>query len=328
MLRSVVIAALLALASVAAAPRDGVAEAGELRAADTQAFDYPTVQALLRMGAIVEARTNGRYTIKVFHSRQLGEEKETIEQTRVGAIDINRSSVGPFQSFVPAAGVLALPFLFRSPDHLHKVIDGPIGKEILAAFEPYGFMGLAYYDAGARSLYNSVRPIHDLEDLKGLKIRVQQSDQTIAAMEALGAVAVALPYGQVQTALVTGLVDGAENNWPSYISTDHYKAAHYLTLTEHSMSPEVVVMSLKAWHALSPTDQTIFREAAEESARFMRAEWEAREATARQTAAEAGVAVVETFDKKSFAAAMQPVYDRFVTDPVLKDLVERIRKVE
>ena len=151
------------------------ADAREFRAADTQSEDYPTVQALRFMGRLIAERSGGRHQIRVFHSRQLGEEKETIEQTRVGAIDLNRTNVAPLGAFVPAINVLAMPFLFRSIEHLQKVLDGPIGNEILGSFEPYGFVGLAFYDSGARSIYNSVRPVRSLADMKGLRIRVQQS---------------------------------------------------------------------------------------------------------------------------------------------------------
>src|ERR1051326_3662312 len=153
-----------------------LAVAREFRAADTQAEDYPTVQALRFMGNMIAERSGGRDQIRVFHSRQLGEEKETIEQTRAGAIDLNRTNVALIGSFVPSTNVLAMPFLFRSIDHLHKVLDGPIGNEILGSFEPYGFVGLAFYDSGARSIYNSAHPVRSLSDLKGLRIRVQQSE--------------------------------------------------------------------------------------------------------------------------------------------------------
>ena len=236
--------------------------AREFRAADTQAEDYPTVQALRYMGALIAERTGGRHAVKVFHSRQLGEEKETIEQTRVGAIDLNRTNVALIGNFVPAMNVLAMPFLFRSVEHMQKVLDGPIGSEILGSFEPYGFVGLAFYDSGARSIYNSVRPVRSLADLKGLRIRVQQSELMSAMIRSLGAEPVELPYGQVLTGLATHLIDGAENNWPSFVTTDHFKYAGYYTLTQHTMSPEVLVISLKAWQSLSAEDQQIFREAA------------------------------------------------------------------
>ncbi len=177
--------------------------AREFRAADTQSEDYPTVQALHYMGSLVAERSGGRLQLKVFHSRQLGEEKETLEQTRAGAIDLNRTNVALIGNLVPAVKVLAMPFLFRSIEHQQKVLDGPIGNEILASFEPYGFVGLAFYDSGARSIYNSVRPVHSLKDVKDLRIRVQQSEQMSAMIRALGAEPVELPCGQVLTRLAT-----------------------------------------------------------------------------------------------------------------------------
>ena len=256
---------IVAALSLTAASTSVVAR--EFRAADTQTEDYPTVQALRFMGRLIAERSGGRDQIRVFHSRQLGEEKETIEQTRAGAIDLNRTNVALIGNFVPAMNVLAMPFLFRSIEHLQKVLDGPIGNEILGSFEPYGFVGLAFYDSGARSIYNSVRPIRTIADIKGLRLRVQQSELMSEMIRALGAEPVELPYGQVITGLATKLIDGAENNWPSFVTTDHYKFAGYYTLTEHTMSPEVLVMSQKAWDSLSAEDRKLFRDAALQSNR-------------------------------------------------------------
>ncbi len=302
--------------------------AREFRAADTQAESYPTVQALHYLGSLIAERTAGRHQINVFHSRQLGEEKETLEQTRAGAIDLNRTNVALIGSMVPAMNVLAMPFLFRSVEHLQKVLDGPIGSEILGSFEPYGFVGLAFYDSGARSIYNSVRPVTSMADLRGLRVRVQQSPQMVAMVRSLGADPVELPYGQVLTGLSTRLIDGAENNWPSFVTTDHYKFAGYYTLTEHSMSPEVLVMSLKAWSGLSPEDQNIFRETALRSSRFMREKWRDLEERSRRQAEDAGVRIVTDFDRKPFEAAMAGIYARAQQDPAIAQLIERIREVE
>src|SRR6476659_2183159 len=163
-----IVAIIVALGSAAVS---AAAVAREFRAADTQSEDYPTVQALRYMGRLIEEKPDGRLHIRVFHSRQLGEEKETIEQTRAGAIDLNRSNVALIGTFVPSMNVLAMPFLFRSIEHLQKVLDGPIGEEILDSFESYGFVGLTFYDSGARSIYNCVRPIRSIADVKGLRIR-------------------------------------------------------------------------------------------------------------------------------------------------------------
>ncbi len=317
----VVVALLLTAGSTGALAR-------EFRAADTQNEDYPTVQALRFMGRQISERSGGRHEIKVFHSRQLGEEKETLEQTRAGAIDLNRTNVALIGNVIPSMNVLALPFLFRSIEHMQKVLDGPIGNEILGSFEPYGFVGLAFYDSGARSIYNNVRPVRSLDDLKGLRIRVQQSEQMRETMRALGATPVEMPYGQVLTGLANKLIDGAENNWPSFVTTDHYKHAGHYTLTEHTMSPEVLVMSLKAWETLSPEDRRIFREEARRSGQFMREKWRDLELQSRKQAETAGVMIVSDIDRKPFEAAMTGIYAKVQRDPASAKLIERIRNVE
>jgi tripartite ATP-independent transporter DctP family solute receptor len=302
--------------------------AREFRAADTQSEDYPTVEALRYMGRLIAERSGDRHQIRVFHSRQLGEEKETIEQTRVGAIDLNRTNVALIGAFVPATNVLAMPFLFRSIEHMQRVLDGPIGTAILDSFEPYGFVGLTFYDSGARSIYNSVRPVRSIADMKGLRLRVQQSELMSDMIKALGANPIELPYGQVRTGLATKLIDGAENNWPSYVTTDHYKYAGYYTLTEHTMSPEVLVMSQKAWDSLSSEDRKIFREAAIESSHFMRERWKALEERSRRQAESAGVTIITDFDRKPFEAAMDGIYAKARRDPAAAELIERIRRVD
>jgi len=318
---ALVVALFLTVAATGAIAR-------EFRAADTQNEGYPTVQALRFMGSLIAERTGGRHQIRVFHSHQLGEEKETIEQTRAGAIDLNRTNVALIGNFVPAMNVLAMPFLFRSIEHQQRVLDGPIGTEILNSFAPYGFVGLAFYDSGARSIYNSVRPVRSIADIRGLRIRVQQSELMSDMIRALGAEPIELPYGQVLTGLANKLIDGAENNWPSFVTTDHYKYAGFYTLTEHTMSPEVLVMSQKAWQSLSAEDQKIFRESALRSSRFMREKWKDLEEASRKQAESAGVIIVKDIDRKPFEAAMAAIYEKAQRDPAAAQLIERIRKVE
>ncbi|HSI39078.1 MAG TPA: TRAP transporter substrate-binding protein, partial [Xanthobacteraceae bacterium] len=257
----------------------------------------------------------------------LGSEKDTIEQTRFGVIDMNRVNTAPFNNLVPQTQVLGMPFLFRSVDHMHKVVDGPIGDEILAAFAPHGLVGLAFYDSGARSFYTTKKPIKSLADLKGQKIRVQQSDLWIAMMKAFGANATPMPFGEVYSSLETGVVDGAENNWPSYESSRHFEVAKNYTLTEHSLAPEALVISKISWDKLSPDDQKIVRQAAKDSVAKMRELWLAREKASEAKVRAAGVNII-TVDKAPFIAAMKPVYDTFVTDPKMKDLVTRIQAVQ
>ena len=304
------------------------AQTREFRVADTQAEDYPTVQALKLAGRLLAARSGGRHSFRVFHSHQLGEEKETIEQTRSGAIDLNRTNVAPLGSIVPTANVLALPFLFRSVAHLHKVLDGPIGDEVLNSFRPYGFVGLAFYDSGARSLYNSVRPVRAIADLKDLRIRVQQSELMVSMIKALGARPIELPYGQVTTGLTTKLIDGAENNWPSFVTTGHYKHARHYTLTEHTMSPEVLIMSVAAWESLVPDDRELVRSVVRQSSRYMRQQWQALEHQSRKKAEADGVLIVADFDRRPFEDAMTDVHAKTAQDPVLAALIARIRKIE
>jgi tripartite ATP-independent transporter DctP family solute receptor len=306
----------------------GGATAREFRSADNQVENYPTVEAVRHMAKLVAERTDGRHTIRVFHSSQLGEEKDTIEATRAGAIDLNRTNIVPLGAIIPAVNALAMPFLFRSPAHLHKVLDGDVGNEMLEAFTPHGFVGLTFYDSGARSMYNNVRPIRSMADMKGLKIRIQPSQLMVDMIKALGAEPVELPYGQVLTGLATKLIDGAENNWPSYVTTDHFRHAGYYTLTEHLMVPEVLVMSTKAWDSLSEQDRKIFRDAARESNMFMRGRWKALEEQSRQKAEAAGIMIISAIDRQPFEAAMASIYAKASAEPTLAQFIERIRKVQ
>lgn len=314
----------LALALGLTAP----AAAQELRAADTHADGYPTVEAVEYMGELLAGWTNGRLSIKMFPGRQLGEEKDTIEQTILGAIDINRVNLAPLNNIVPETAIPSLPYIFRSIDHMHKVMDGEIGQEILAAMEQHGLVGLAYYDSGARSFYNTQRPITSPADMQGMKIRVQNSDLFVSMIEALGANATPMEFGQVYEALKTGVIDGAENNWPSYESTRHFEVAKHYTLDQHSLSPEVLVMSKASWDKLSAADQQLVRKAAALSVPEMRRLWNERVAASQTKVMAAGNEVVEEVDKQPFIDAMQPVYERFASTPELADMVKRIQAVE
>ena len=323
------VTATIALATMLAGAAT-VASAQEtlLRSSDTHPDGYPTVEAVKYMGELVKERTDGRIGIEVYHSAQLGEEKDTIEQTQFGVIDLNRVSMGPFNNIVEETQVVSLPYIFRSIDHMHKVMDGPIGDEILAAFEPHDLIGLAYYDGGARSFYNSEKPIKSMDDLKGLKFRVMQSDIFVDMVNALGGNATPMPYGEVYSSIQTGVIEGAENNWPSFESSKHFEVAKHYTLDEHLIVPEVLVMSKKSWEKLSPEDQEIVRTAAKDSVAKMRELWQAREAESEKMVREAGVEIVKDIDKQPFIDAMKPVYEKYVTNDKLKDLVARIQATE
>lgn len=299
-----------------------------LKSADTHSDGYPTVEAVKYMGQLLSEWTNGRLSVKVYPGRQLGEEKDTIEQTIAGAIDLNRVNLAPMNSIVPETAIPALPYIFRSIEHMHQVMDGEIGQQILKAFEAHGMVGLCYYDSGARSFYNSKRPINSPADMKGMKIRVQNSDLFVATMEALGADATPMEFGQVYEALKTGVIDGAENNWPSYESTRHFEVAKNYSLDQHSMSPEVLVMSQKSWNKLSPEDRDLVRKAAWMSVPVMREMWNARVEKSKGIVMKAGNKVITDVDKQPFIDAMGPVYEKFAATPALKDLVKRIQAVK
>lgn len=295
-----------------------------LRSTDIHPTDYPTVEAVRFMGKLIEERTKGKLKINVFHSAQLGNEKDTIEQTRFGVIDINRINMAPFNNLIAATNVPSLPFIFRSVAHMRSVMDGPIGDSILAEFEKHDLIGLAFYDSGSRSFYNSKRPITSPADMKGLKIRVQQSDMFISLVSALGANATPMAFGEVYSALQTGVIDGAENNWPSFESTKHFEVSKFYSLTEHSLSPEVLVMSKKSYDKLAKEDQAIIKAAARESVAKMRELWDARE-KASEAKVKAGGAQINAVEKQPFIDAMKPVYEQFVKDPALKELVAKIQ---
>ncbi|PJF08118.1 TRAP transporter substrate-binding protein [Pseudorhodobacter sp. MZDSW-24AT] len=299
-----------------------------LKSSDTHPDGYPTVEAVKHMGNLLKERSAGRICVEVFHSAQLGEEKDTIEQTKFGVIDFNRVSMGPFNNIIEETKVVSLPFIFRGTDHMHRVMDGPIGDEILAAFEPHGFVGLAYFDGGSRSFYNKQKPITSVEDLKGMKIRVMQSDVFVDMMTALGANATPMPYGEVYSGIQTGVIDGAENNWPSFESSGHYEVAGYYTLNQHLIVPEVLVMSKASYDKLSPEDQALVVQAAKDSIPVNRQLWAEREKLSEEKVRAAGVEVISEIDKTPFIEAMVPVYEKHANTPKLQDLVQRIQATE
>ncbi|SNR28300.1 TRAP transporter substrate-binding protein [Puniceibacterium sediminis] len=299
-----------------------------LKSSDTHPDTYPTVLAVKSMGDALKAETDGRICVEIFASAQLGEEKDTIEQTQFGVIDLNRVSLGPFNNIVTETQVPSLPYIFRSVEHMHHVMDGPIGQEILDAFAGADLVGLAFYDGGSRSFYNSEHPINSMADMAGMKFRVMQSDMFVDMVSALGANATPMPYGEVYSSIQTGVIDGAENNWPSYDTSGHFEVAKYYTLDQHLIVPEVLVMSKISWDKLTPEDQALVKQAAKDSVPVMRGLWEAQEKLSEDKIRAAGVEIVTDIDKTPFIEAMAPVYEKYVTDDKLKSMVERIQATE
>lgn len=300
-----------------------------LKASDVHPAGYPTVVAVEHLGEKLAQASNGRLSVQMYASMQLGGEKEAIEQAQVGAIQLARVSVGALGPVIPDLNVFNLPFLFRNTAHMQKVIDGPIGQELLDAVTNNanaGLVGLCWMDAGARSLYDTRKPIRNIADLKGLKVRVMGNPMFVDMMNALGGNGVAMGYDQVFSALQTGVVDGAENNPPSFVFDNHYQVAKYFTLTEHLIVPEILVLSRKTWEALSGDERALMRRLAREAQLEERVLWTAYEKAALDKAKAAGIEIDEVADKTAFQAAVKPVWDKY--GPRFAELIKRIQTVK
>ena len=299
------------------------------KASDVHAEGYPTVQAVENMGKKLEAATGGRLSIQMYASMQLGGEKEAIEQAQVGALQLARVSVGALGPVVDDLNVFNLPFLFRNTAHMDEVIDGPIGQELLDRVTDNPnthLVGLAFMDAGARNLYDTKKPIKDIADVKGLKVRVMGNPMFVDMMNALGGNGVAMGYDQVFSALQTGVVDGAENNPPSFYFDNHYQAAKYYTLTEHLIVPEILVFSRPTWETLSKDDQALIKKLAREAQLEERRLWNEKEQQAIEKMKEAGIEIITISDKTPFQKAVKPVWDKYGAK--YADLIKRIQAVD
>ena len=300
-----------------------------LKASDVHPLGYPTVEAVVRMGKKLEQATNGRLTVQMYPSMQLGGEKEALEQAQVGALAMARVSVGVVGAIVDDLNVFNLPFVFRDVAHMRKVIDGEIGKELLAKItsNPQSrLIGLCWMDGGSRNVYNTKKPVRSVEDLKGLKIRMMGNPLFVDTMNALGGNGVAMGMDQVYSALQTGVVDGAENNPPSYDSFGHYTIAKNYSMTEHLIIPEILVFSKRVWDGLSKDDQELVRKFSAEAQLEQRQLWDQREAESMKKIRDSGIEVITFKDKKPFQDAVKPVWDKYGTK--YDALVKRIQAVQ
>ncbi len=285
-----------------------------LKAADVHPLGYPTVEAVAQMGKKLEAATNGRLSITMFPSMQLGGEKEMIEQAQVGALQIARISVGAIGPVVDEVNVFNMPFVFRDGGHMERVIDGDIGKELLAKITgnaKTNLVGLCWMNAGTRNVYNTKKPIRSLADLKGMKIRMIGNPLFVDTMNALGGNGIAMGFDQLYNAMQTGVVDGAENNFPTYIAQNHYTVAKFLSKTEHLIIPEILVYSKKSWDALSAEDQALVGRVGKEAQLEQRALWYKAEADAVEKIKAAGIEIVTFADKTPFQEAVKPVWEKY-----------------
>src|SRR5712691_8653268 len=299
-----------------------------LKATDVHPLGYPTVEAVLAMGKKLEAATGGRIGVQMYPSMQLGGEKEMIEQAQVGALAIARISVGPMGPLVPELNVFNLPFMFRDNAHMESVIDGPIGAEMLKKLTDHptaGLIGLCWMNAGTRNVYNSKKPIRSIDDLKGLKIRMMGNPVFVDTMNALGGNGVAMGFDQLISAMQTGVVDGAENNVPTYSIGQHYRYAKYYSLTGHLMIPEILVFSKKIFASLSKDDQELIAKFGREAQLDQRKLWYAMEEKSIKQMQEAGAEIIKIDDKKPFQTAVQPIWEKYGKQHA--ELIQRIQDV-
>ena len=298
-----------------------------MRLAETHPQDYPTTKGDYEFARLVKERTNGRIVVEVFHSKQLGEEAAVIEQVQLGAIDMTRVSISAVSSFVRDLDAFQLPYLYREAAHRWKVLDGPSGQEILKKHEAFNFVGVGWFESGSRNFYTK-KPVKTVGDLKGMKIRVQQAPLMVGMVQALGAVATPLPYGEVYSALQTGVVDGAENNWPSYLTTSHFEVAKYWISDEHTRVPEITVGSKKIFDKLSKEDQAIILKAMKDAQPYQFKLWVDFEKVAEKAVRDRGSIITEVSpqEKQKFMDAMKPVYDK--QPPEIMAVVNKIRAVK
>jgi tripartite ATP-independent transporter DctP family solute receptor len=301
-----------------------------LKASDVHPAGYPTVAAVESMGKKLEQASNGRLSIAMYPSMQLGGEKEAIEQAQVGAIAFARVSVGALGPVVDDLNVFNLPYVFRNTAHMQQVIDGPIGQELLDKVTSggKGLVGLAWMDAGARNFYDTKKAIRNIADLKGQKIRVMGNPMFVEMANAMGANGVPMGYDQVFTSLQTGVIDGAENNPPSFVFDNHYQVAKYYTVDEHLIVPEMLVMSKKTFDQLSPDEQANVKKFAREAQFEERRLWATYEQQAMDKAKTAGIQIIQVSDadKKAFQDAVKPVWDKY--GPKYAATIKRIQDVK
>jgi len=320
--------AVTALGALASDLRVGVLAQQKLvlKATDVHPLGYPTVEAVLAMGKQLETATGGRLSVQMYPSMQLGGEKEMIEQAQVGALAIARISVGPMGPLVPELNVFNLPFMFRDDAHMEKVIDGAIGDALLKKLSDHptaGLIGLCWMNAGTRNVYNSKKPVKSIDDLKGLKIRMMGNPIFVDTMNALGGNGVAMGFDQLVNAMQTGVVDGAENNYPSYATGQHFRYAKYYSLTGHLMIPEILVFSKRIWGTLGKDDQTLLMKLAKQAQLDERKLWYAMEEKSIKQIQEAGVEIIKIDDKKPFQEAVKPVWEKYGKQHA--ELIQRIQ---
>ncbi len=288
-------------------------------------ISHPVHKAMVFMADRVKEKSAGRMQVQVFPSEQLGNEKECIEALQLGYLAMTKTSSAPMEGFVPQMQVFGIPYLFRDSEHLWKVLNGPIGKKLLLAGESKRLRGLCYYDAGARSFY-AKKPIHTPSDLAGMKIRVQNSIMSIKMVQAMGGSPTPVPWGELYTALDQGVVDGAENNAPSFRTSRHYEVCPYYSLDEHTCLPDILVISTRVWGHLTAEQQKVLQEAVDESVVYQRKIWAEAELKDLEIVQQQGATIIHP-DKAPFRESVRPVWREFEGTEI-GDLIRQIQEVK
>jgi len=299
----------------------------ELKLAHGLPTDHPVHKAMVFMAQRCDELSEGKLTVEVYPAEQLGSEQQCVELVQIGSLAITKVSAAVMESFTDHYKVFGLPYVFRSKEHAFKVMDGDIGKELLLSTENIWIRGLCYYDAGSRSFYTNSKPINHPDDLAGMKIRVMRSITAVEMIRALGGSATPISYGELYTALQSGVVDGAENNPPSLYTSRHYEVCKYYSLDEHTTIPDVLVISQKVWAKLSEQEQKWLQQAADESAILQRKLWAESEMKSLEELQKAGV-TINYPDKAPFIEKVQPLLENYRNNTVIYSLIKRIQAVE
>ncbi|WP_179009006.1 TRAP transporter substrate-binding protein [Winogradskyella forsetii] len=286
---------------------------------------HPVHKGMLEFQKALEKKSKGSLVVKIFPDGQLGSERELLELLQIGSVAATKVSSSMLSNFVPEYNVMGVPYLFKDKEHQYKVLEGPIGKSILEKGSKFWLRGLCYYDAGSRSFYTSKTAIRTPEDLKGLKIRVQNNQMAINLVNSMGGDATPLAYGELYTAIQQGVVDGAENNPPSFVSSNHYEISKYYTLDEHSSVPDVLLIGTKYWNKLSEEQRVWVQEAADESSQAQKKFWQESVEESMKIAKDWGVEIIHP-DKSLFAEKAKPVIENFIKEyPEMADIVNQIK---
>ncbi len=286
--------------------------------------NHPVHKGMEFMAQRVAEKSGGQFQIEIYPGGQLGSERQNLELLQIGSLGMTKVSASVMENFAPSLKVFSLPYIFHDKAHAYAVLDGPVGKNLLLQSQDFWLRGLTYFDAGYRSFYTKDKPVNSPEDLKGLKIRVQESQTAMNMIKAMGGAPTPISWGELYTALQQGVVDGAENNPPSFFLSRHYEVCKYYTINEHTSVPDILVIGTVAWNRLSSEEQTWLQEAADEAAIYQRQLWEAAEQEALDAVKAAGVEISYP-DKTPFSESVTQLYDSYRDDEAVYQLIQEIR---